>query len=77
MQEAKPTVFNLLLVSDSDKGSLNSELYVRYKINPKISLRGGFNFQFNEYTTLRKLTFENDRFRAKNLLPLLAVSYHF
>jgi hypothetical protein len=77
MQEAKPTAFNLLLISDSDRGSLNSEAYVRYRFTPKVSVRGGLGFQFNEYTTLRKLTLENDRFRAKNAMPLLAVSYHF
>ena len=30
---AKPTGFNLLLISDNDKGSLNSELFARYKWN--------------------------------------------
>jgi hypothetical protein len=76
-QTAKPTGFNLLLVSDSDLGSLNSEIYARYRLNDKISLRGGLGFQFSEYTTTRKLTFDNDRFRAKNLMPALAVAYHF
>ena len=76
-QSARVSPFNLLLVSDSDLGSLNSEAYVRYRLTPKISLRGGINFQFNEYTTDRKLTLENDRFRSKNALPMLAVSYHF
>lgn len=76
-QEASPTPFNLLLISDSDKGSLNSEGFIRYRLNPKISLRGGLSFQFNEYTTSRKLTLENDRFRSKNAMPMLAVSYHF
>ncbi|GAB3982931.1 hypothetical protein GCM10028806_55600 [Spirosoma terrae] len=76
-QEAKPTAFNLLLVSDSDLGSLNSEAYVRYRLNQRVSLRGGLGFQFNEYTTTRKLTFENDRFRSKNAMPMLAISYHF
>ncbi|MBC8151362.1 MAG: hypothetical protein H7Z72_00465 [Bacteroidetes bacterium] len=76
-QEARVTPFNLLLISDSDIGSLNSEAYVRYRVSPRVSLRGGINFQFNEYTTNRKLTFENDRFRSKNALPMLAVSYHF
>jgi hypothetical protein len=76
-QSARVSPFNLLLVSDSDLGSLNSEVYARYRLTPQISLRGGLNFQFNEYITDRKLTLENDRFRAKNALPMLAVSYHF
>lgn len=77
VQTAKPTSFNLLLVSDSDLGSLNSEYYVRYRIRPELSLRAGLGFLFTEYTTSRKLTLENDRFRSKNYLPMVAVSYHF
>jgi len=76
-QPASPTAFNLLLIGDSDLGSLSSEYYVRYQASPKLSIRGGFSFQFNEYTTTRKLRLDNDRFRAKNLMPMLAVSYHF
>lgn len=74
-QTAKPTNFNLLLVSDNDLGSLNSELYLRYWIKPKIGLRLGASFQFAEYTTDKKLRLDNDRFRAKNLLPFIAVSF--
>lgn len=74
IEPAKVTPFNLLLVSDSDLGSLNSELYIRYWIRPKVGIRAGLSFQFSEYTTDRNLTFDNDRFRAKTLLPLLAVS---
>ncbi|WP_305952900.1 hypothetical protein [Emticicia oligotrophica] len=76
-QSAKPTFFNALLVSDNDLGSLNSELYARYWVNDKIGIRAGLSFQFIEYTTDKVLTFENDRFRTKNLLPMIAVSYKF
>lgn len=74
-QSAKPTFFNALLVSDNDLGSLNSELYARYWVNDKIGIRAGLSFQFIEYTTDKVLTFENDRFRTKNLLPMIAISY--
>jgi hypothetical protein len=74
---AKPTVFNLLLVSDSDLGSLNSELYARYWVNDRIGVRAGLSFQFVEYTTAQKLAFDNDRFRNKSLLPMVALSYRF
>lgn len=76
-QSAKPTFFNALLVSDNDLGSLNSELYARYWVNDKIGIRAGLSFQFIEYTTDKALTFENDRFRTKNLLPMIAISYKF
>lgn len=74
-QIASPTGLNLLLVSDNDWGNLNSELYARYWLNDKIGLRAGFSFQFSEYTTSKTLTFDNDRFRSKQLLPMLAISY--
>ncbi|MFX9101094.1 hypothetical protein ABTN51_19460, partial [Acinetobacter baumannii] len=49
--QAKPTAFNLLLISDNDLGSLNSELFVRYKVDKKWSVRAGTSFLFNEYKT--------------------------
>lgn len=76
VQTARLTTFNILLGDRSDRGSLNSEGYVRYRLNPRFSLRTGLSFQFNEYTTTRKLTFNNDRFRSSNLRVLLAVAYH-
>ncbi|WP_337045373.1 hypothetical protein [Emticicia sp. 17c] len=75
LQTAKPTPFNLLLISDSDIGSLNSELYFRYWASNRLAVRAGASFQFLEYTTTKTLTFENDRFRHKALLPFVAITY--
>jgi hypothetical protein len=74
---ASPTAFNLLLIGDNDRGSLNSEFYVRYWISEKIGIRGGVSYQFWEYTAERKLAYDNDRFRSKVVMPMLAVSYKF
>jgi hypothetical protein len=71
MEEAKPVPFNLLLISDNDKGSLNSELYVRYKLREKMSVKAGAEFLFTEYETkspVQLFPSENDRFRNKSLL---------
>ncbi len=76
-QPASPTSFNLLLIGDSDLGGLSSEYYVRYQATPKFSVRGGISFQFTEYTTTRRLRLDNDRFRSKDSMPMLALSYHF
>ncbi len=73
-QTASPTPFNLLLISDSDRGSLNSELYFRQNLKNRNALRFGLSFQFLEYTTRQALTFENDRFRHKTLMPFVAYS---
>jgi hypothetical protein len=77
IQTARVTPLNLLLISDSDIGSLNSEAYIRYRITPALSVRGGIGFQFTEYTTDRLLTLENDRFRAKSTGVQVAIAYHF
>lgn len=76
---AKPTGFNLLLISDNDKGSLNSELFVRYQWNKKWAARLGYQFLFTEYTTateVQRFPEANDRFRNKVSAVLFGVSYN-
>ncbi len=74
--QAKPTAFNLLLVGDNDLGHLRSEFYIGYAPNEKIWLRGGLDMTFSEYTTIQKLTQNNDRFRHKAMAFFVAVSYN-
>lgn len=74
-QSATPSSFNLLLVSDNDKGSLNSEFYIRYWFNNNWGIRAGGTFLFTEYTTDNKLRLENDRWRNKGLLGMVGISY--
>jgi len=78
---AKPTGLNLLLISDSDIGSLNSEWYISYKATPQIAIKGGYQFLFTEYTTSTKIqqlpnsTERNDRFRLKSPMILFGLIY--
>ncbi|MBC7486633.1 MAG: hypothetical protein H7282_07760 [Cytophagaceae bacterium] len=77
---AKPTSFNLLLTSDNDIGSLNSEFFIRYWFSAKFGIRAGYSFLFTEYRTEDKLSFdngriENDRYRLKSSMFLLAVTF--
>lgn len=79
---AKPTSFNVLLTGDHDYGSLNSEFFVRYKLNDKWSLRGIYQFLFTEYkTTNVQQTLPdgsaNNRFRNKANNFGVGASYHF
>lgn len=74
-QTASPTKYNLLLVSDNDIGGLNSELYIRYWINPKWAIKAGATFLFTEYTTNNKLRLDNNRWRNKALMGLLGISF--
>jgi hypothetical protein len=79
---AKPTGFNLLLISDNDKGSLNSELFARYRWNDSWGVKLGFQFFFAEYTTDTKVKTTpgggtNDRFRKKMAGAGIGITYNF
>jgi hypothetical protein len=80
VQKASPTRLNLLLTSDNDIGSLNSEFFIRYRLKENIGLRLGFTFLFSEYTTSSELSFDNgrivnDRYRYKAGMPMIGVTY--
>jgi len=80
VQYGMPTRFNLLLTSDNDIGSLNSEFFARYWITARVGIRGGYTFLFSEYRTDHDLSFDNgrivnDRYRHKAAMALLAVTY--
>ena len=78
MESSDPTPFNLLLVSDNDKGSLNSEFFARYLLNHKWGVKGGIQFHFTEYTTdteVQQQPAPNDRFRNKSLMFMAGVSF--
>ncbi|MBG9377028.1 hypothetical protein I5907_12355 [Panacibacter sp. DH6] len=67
---AKPSAFNLLLTGDHDKGSLNSEFFLRYNLNSRWGIKGVYQFVFVEYQANSvEQTFadgsKNDRFRNK------------
>jgi hypothetical protein len=72
---AKASGFNALLVGDNDLGSLNSEILARYHFNDKLALSAGLSFAFAEFTTTRKVYLDNDRFRQKQLMPMIGVNY--
>jgi len=76
VQPASPTSLNLLLTSDNDIGSLNSELMARYWFKPTWSIKAGATFIFAEYTTNNKLYLDNDRFRNKALMGMIGISYN-
>ena len=80
--EVKPSAFNLLLTGDHDLGSLNSELFINYKLSDKWSLRGVYQFYFSEYKTsnLRQIASDGtviNRFRNKVNAFGIGISRHF
>jgi hypothetical protein len=78
MENSKPTPFNILLISDNDRGSLNSELYGKYYWNEKWGVKLAAQFLFTEYTTdteVQQFPEPNDRFRNKSLMFATGVTY--
>lgn len=77
---AKPTAFNVLLIGSNDRGTLNSEFYIKYKASQKINLKLALQHYFTELTTISKVQtvpMLNDRFRNISDLIAVGVSYHF
>ncbi len=78
--QAKPTAFNVLLVGNNDRGTLNSEFYLRYKMSKKFAVKAAYQYLFTELTTTTKvqtLPEQNDRFRNKASLLSIGIGYHF
>ncbi len=80
---AYPTAGNVLLVSDNDIGTLNSEFMVYYKYKNRLRFKVGAVFLFNEYTISSPVsyvnvvgkTIETDRYRNKSFQIGVGVNY--
>lgn len=74
--KANPTSINALLIGDNDLGSLNSTLNLTYNFTKRIAVDAGVGLVFTEYTTDYGIGYDqNDRFRNKNMMGYLGVSY--
>ena len=78
VQSARPTRYNVLLTSDNDIGSLNSEFFAALKIGEQTSVKAGLTFVFTEYQTQQPLSFDggrimNDRYRLKESMLMVGV----
>ncbi|MEO8770229.1 MAG: hypothetical protein ABI402_09100 [Ferruginibacter sp.] len=79
---AKPAGFNVLLTGDNDYGSLNSEFFLKYKLNKRWGIKAVYQFLFVEYKTenIKQVAPDGtmvDRFRNKANNFGAGVSYNF
>ena len=79
---AKPVSLNALLTGDHDRGTLNSEFFVKYSFPKHWAAKVVYQFLFVEYETSQtKQTFSdgsmNNRFRNKANNFGIGVAYHF
>jgi hypothetical protein len=75
-QTADPTLINLLLGFDNDRGQIKSEFYLAYQLYDQWAIRGGMDMTFSEYTTREKLINDNDRFRYKAVMFFVGASFN-
>lgn len=76
----KPSTFNLLLTGDNDKGTLNSEFFLKYNINNSFGIKATYQFLFTEYktTSVKQVAPDGttvDRFRNKVNAFGIGISY--
>ena len=79
---AKPAAFNALLTGDHDRGTLNSEFFLKYAFQERWAVKAVYQFLFVEYETQQRTqTFSdgsmNNRFRNKANNFGLGIAYHF
>ena len=79
---AKPAAFNALLTGDHDRGTLNSEFFLKYAFQERWAVKAVYQFLFVEYETQQRTqTFSdgsmNNRFRNKGKNFGLGIAYHF
>ena len=82
---SKPSSKNLLLISDNDIGSLNSELVISYLYKNKIKFKVLASFLFNEYTVDNPVLYTNsigtvvdaETYRTKALAFGIGANYIF
>ncbi len=72
---ARPTPYNVFLTGPRDRGTLNSEFFLVYHIRRNLDIRGGYNIFTTEYTTNSRLNHGNDRFRNRNGMVFVGISY--
>jgi hypothetical protein len=74
---AKPTSFNALLIGNNDRGTLNSEFYLRYFVREEWAIKLAYQYLFIEYTTdtqVQQRPEVNDRFRNKASLLSVGIT---
>ncbi len=77
---ASPTSFNVLLIGNNDRGTLNSEFYIRYFFKENLGIKVAYQYLFTEYTTdtaVQQVPEANDRFRHKAQMVSLGITKVF
>ena len=76
--EVKPTLNNIFLAGDRSKGTLASEVFLRYTSKERYNLKVGYSYILTEYASKNRVGFDNNyRFRNKAGLFIIGFGYNF
>lgn len=77
-QRMRPTGIDLRLLGDNDYGNLSTEIYARVHINPRLAIKGGYQWQTAEmYFRDISPADGNKRYRHRVGMPFVAVTFPF
>ena len=77
-QRMRATGINLRLLGDNDYGNLATEVYARFHINPRLAIKGGYQWQTAEmYFRDISPVDGNKRYRHRAGMPFVAVTFPF
>ncbi|MDB5242411.1 MAG: hypothetical protein JWP57_3036 [Spirosoma sp.] len=76
LQRAHPSYLNLRLLGDNDRGTLSTEVYVRFHLGQRLAVKGGYQWLTSEYTVLnRDIIADNNRFRNRSGMVYLGLTF--
>lgn len=76
-QRMRPTGVNIRLLGDNDIGNLTAELYARIRINQRLLIKGGYQWQTAEMYFRGDIrpTDGNKRYRHRVSMPFVALTF--
>ncbi|GAA4458060.1 hypothetical protein GCM10023189_29740 [Nibrella saemangeumensis] len=70
--------FNARLLGDNNSGTLATEIFVRVKINQRLSAKAGYQWMMTEMRAFTvNVTDNNDRFRNRMGMPYIGLTFPF
>ena len=74
-QSSRPSVLNIRLLGDNDRGTLSTEIYARYIINQQFGIKVAYQFLTTETTVAnRDVIADNNRFRHRANMAYIALT---
>ncbi len=75
-QSSRPSLFNLRLLGDNDRGTLSTEVYARVRVSQRMGVKLGYQWLTTETTvSKRDVIADNNRFRNRAGMAYVALTF--